>query len=276
MIHEKGNEILNSLEIKLGKFALPRILRWIASFQVLTWALSLFSPDFLEWIIFDRNLILSGEVWRVFSWIFFPRLPGFSNPVIAILFVVIALMFMFFISDSLESVWNFFRVNVYTIATIACLTLIGVLIPTGFAIGGLLTGVFYSAIFLAFATLFPNQVIHLFAVIPIKAKWLGIANAALLGATVLGSAAPLVAGLIVISGLLPYLLVFVPAMADQMKQRGESAVRRHKFQSATQAEGEAFHECESCGATEISHPDLAFRVSADGEEYCEKCRPIKS
>ncbi|MDF1862679.1 MAG: hypothetical protein P1U87_20850 [Verrucomicrobiales bacterium] len=276
MIHEKGNEILNSLELKVGKFALPQILRWIASFQVLTWALSLFSPDFLKWIIFDRNLILSGEVWRAFTWIFFPRLPGFSNPVIAILFVIIALMFMFFISDSLESVWNSFRVNVYTIATVVSLTLIGVLIPTGFAIGGLLTGVFYSAVFLAFATLFPNQVIHLFAVIPIKAKWLGIANAALLGATVLGSASPLVAGLIVIAGLLPYLLVFVPTMADQMRQRGNSAVRRHQFQSTTQAEGEAFHECESCGATEISHPALAFRVSADGEEYCEQCRPLKS
>ena len=38
--------------------------------------------------------------------------------------------------------------------------------------------VFFSSAFLAFATIFPEQVINLFGVIPIKAKWLGWVDAA--------------------------------------------------------------------------------------------------
>ena len=41
MIYETGNRVLNQLEKQIGKLALPKILRWIAGFQVLSWALSL-------------------------------------------------------------------------------------------------------------------------------------------------------------------------------------------------------------------------------------------
>ena len=93
MIHDTGNSILNEMERRFGKLALPQMLRWIASFQVLCWALALFSPDFLEWLVFDRDAILSGDVWRIFTWIFYPRIPTFGSALFAILFVVIALMF---------------------------------------------------------------------------------------------------------------------------------------------------------------------------------------
>jgi hypothetical protein len=31
---------------------------------------------------------------------------------------------------------------------------------------------------------------------------------------------------------------------------------------------EALHRCAVCGATELTDPNLDFRVARDGEEYC--------
>ena len=224
MIHETGNRFLDAMEKKLGNLALPQILRWIAGFQVLSWALSLFSPEFLEWIYFDAAAIYSGQVWRLLSWVFYPIS---SN----VLFVLIGLLFMFFINDSIESAWGSFRLNAYVIVSVLSLSLIG-LVPIFSGAGGAFGSIFYSAAFLAFATLFPNQVIHLFAIIPIKAKWLGFANVAILLAMILGSSAPALMAIVVIAGLLPYLLVFVPTMISNAKLSSENAVRRHKFEQA--------------------------------------------
>jgi len=258
MIHTKGIQILNDLERKVGHMALPQMIRWIAGFQFMVWLLSLLSPGILDMIDFDREKILLGQVWRLFSWVFYPLN---SNP----LFVLIALMFLFFISDAIESAWGSFRVNVYVLATIFCLAAIGML----FGIGILLSFIFYTSIFLAFATLFPNQIIHLFAIIPIKAKWLGWADAALLIGMIASSGpAALLLGIMAFFGLFPYLIVFVPTFFQSAK----ASARRNRFEADAKAAGTvAFHVCSSCGATDQSHPDAEFRVSEDGEEYCEDC-----
>lgn len=261
MIYETGNRVINDLEKRFGNFALPRVLRWIAGFQVLSWALSLISPEFLDWIIFDRNAILSGQIWRLVTWVLFPA-SSF------VLFVIIAALFMFFINDSIESEWDSFRLNLYVFGTLICLSLAG-LMPVADGAGLLLNSIFYSAIFLAFASLFPNQVIHLFGIIPIKAKWLGWANGAFLGAIVLTN--PFIVTLIVLIGMMPYFLTFVPGFIASYRQQTRVAVRRHRFEKEASI-SDAFHDCETCGATEKTHPERDFRVAADGNEYCSECR----
>ena len=61
MIHDSGNRILDRMEASFGRLALPQILRWIAGFQAMSWGLSLFSREYLEFIAFDRGAILSGQ-----------------------------------------------------------------------------------------------------------------------------------------------------------------------------------------------------------------------
>lgn len=263
MIHETGNRLLDQLERRFGRLALPRILRWIAGFQVLSWVLSLISPEYLAWLVFDRDAFLSGEVWRLFTWVLYPAA---KNP----LFVLIAALFMFFINDGLESEWQSFRLNVYVFATIAAISLAG-LLPLAAGAGLLFNSIFYSAVFLAFASLFPEQVIHLFGIIPIKAKWLGWANGAFLGAMILTSPVPFIVGTIIAIGMLPWIITFVPGFAASFRQSSDAKVRRHRFE-ASMTTGETFHKCERCGATEISHPTREFRVTADGNECCDECR----
>ena len=267
MIHETGNRILSSLERRFGKLAMPQILRWIAGFQLMSWGLFLFSPEFLQWIAFDREAILSGEVWRVVSWVFFPIVSRVS--LLSIFIVIIVMLFTFFINDSLERQWDSFRLNVYVISTIILIAIIG-LIPFLPDSGILRNHVFFSSVFLAFATIYPNEIINLMGIIPIKAKWLGWADAAYLIGNLL--LAPVATGPVILIGMLPYALTFVPTFLASAKQRSEVAVRRHKFEEGASSDNEAFHTCESCGATDETHPHREFRVSADGHEYCEECR----
>lgn len=273
-----GSQLLNRAERKFGHWALHGLLRWIGGFQLLVFGLLLFSDgEYGLMVDYHPDKILSGEVWRLFSYVFIPRTTS-------ILLILIAIMFLFFISDSLENAWGSFRLNVYVIATVVLLSIAGFLpflrsyVPiegggTLFEFSPVLNYVFYSSSFLAFATLFPNQVINLFLVIPIKVKWLGYVNAALLLVMVLGDFRTL---FLVGAGLLPYFVVFVPEFLHNLRQNSENAARRHAYQQKLQeATGESFHTCEACGKTDTTNPELEFRVTEDGTEFCENCLPSR-
>lgn len=265
MIYEKGNRLLDQLERRFGRLALPRMLHWIIGFQVLCFGLTIVHQEFPLWLVHDSNLIFQGQVWRLVSWLF---LPVSLNP----FFFAMAVMFMLFVSNSVEGEWGAFRVNLYLIASAAGLALAG-LIPFVAGYSLYFGTIFFSSAFLAFATLFPNQIIQLFFIIPIKAKWLGVADAVGLVALVLMAPSPLLMGALVTLGLLPYLLTFAPGFLETHRRESTAKVRRHKFESATAtATGDTFHECATCGATEKTHPEREFRVAADGNEFCDSCR----
>ena len=70
-----------------------------------------------------------------------------------------------------------------------------------------------------------------------------------------------------------FLIVFGPPTYRLMRQRGEVAVRRRKFEASKMPESESLHRCASCGKTEHDDADLEFRVAGDGEEYCKEHLP---
>jgi hypothetical protein len=53
----------------------------------------------------------------------------------------------------------------------------------------------------------------------------------------------------------------------------ESAQRRKRFNAAKEPEVGAFYTCAVCGRTDVSDPDLHFRVGEDGREFCEEHLP---
>ncbi|MCP5538630.1 MAG: hypothetical protein H7A53_08455 [Akkermansiaceae bacterium] len=259
---DSGKTLLAIAERRLGHLAIPGILRWIGAFQLLVWGLSNLDPHYLEYLLFDRSEILRGQVWRLFSFVFVP-----VND--SVIWVLVGTMFLWFISDSLENAWDSFRTNLFVLATVLCMAIAGL-----FPVPGLLSGffapfLFDSIMFLAFAALFPNQVIMLMLIIPVKAKWLGLANGALLLATAV--AAP-VLFLTIGCAMLPWLLVFLPGFFSDVRRSSDNATRRLAFQQSVKAsDSDAFHTCEGCGKTDVSDPDLEFRVTASGEELCADC-----
>ena len=131
---------------------------------------------------------------------------------------------------------------------------------------------FNSSILLAFACIVPNFEILLFFILPVKVKWIG----AFTGAMLLYQAIAIPSAFIpVLFSVLNFLVAFGPAFVHRMKHKGVVTERRARFVAARKSETPHFHQCASCGKTELDDKTLDFRVGADGEEYCSECKPRK-
>ena len=231
-------------------------------------------PAIVELLYLDRERILAGEVWRVVTFVF---LPPTMNLFIVMLF---AFMFTFFLGDMLEQMWGSFRLTLYVLGGIVG-TVIGEFIYHGFGIyilGAGIPGEFssgawrmmlMSSLLFAVAVYNPQYTILLMAVIPIKMVWLAIFDGGIILIDVLRGPAGL--SLAILLSLSNFFIVFGPGFRRALKMRAEVAVRRQKFEAAKLTES-SLHRCVSCGKTENDDEELVFRVTDDGEEYCNVCR----
>ena len=278
--------IVDRLERKIGWIAIRGIVRILAGFQLLTYVLAQFNDAIFEVLMLDPGRIVQGEVWRLVSFVFL--LPVGLSP----LLVLFALWFMFFLGEILEALWGSFRLTLYLMGAVGALVLAGFI--AYYLVGDLgrfvtrihgeLTGnefytfmfatrstglIWVTTILFAAAVLQPGLQINLLGVIPIKLYWLAIFDAGvlLIDFLQLTRAHPLL-GLCLLISIGNFLIVFGPSSYRLMRQRGEVAVRRRKFEMAKMPENESLHRCAVCQKTEHDDPDLEFRVAADGEEYC--------
>ena len=68
----------------------------------------------------------------------------------------------------------------------------------------------------------------------------------------------------------------IGAIAAWQSGAGDMLERRREFRAALAPTNEALHRCKTCSRTEITNPELEFRVSGhDGEEYCAEHLPGK-
>jgi hypothetical protein len=137
-----------------------------------------------------------------------------------------------------------------------------------FFFGGAPSNTFLNlSLFFAFATLAPNYEIFLFFILRVKMKYVALVFAGFLLLQMV--AAPLADKAAMVASLANYLLFFGPGFVKGRIEAESTRVRRKKFIPAT----EALHRCAKCDRTEVSHPDLEFRVAGDGEEYCAEHLP---
>src|SRR6266542_3456946 len=71
-----------------------------------------------------------------------------------------------------------------------------------------------------------------------------------------------------VAALANYLIFFGQEIIHDARHRGEVSARRKRYAQSSRSEAEPLHKCAVCGATELSDPNLDFRVARDGEEYC--------
>ena len=272
--------IVDRLERKHGWIAIPGLVRILVGFQLLTYLLiNLVNEEIFTLLFLDPVAILHGEVWRLVSWVI---MPPARHPLI----LVIVLFFTMFLGEMLEGMWGSFRLTLYVLGGIisfvaASFLSFFVVGPEGFMAfyARAWTNGFLWATMIPFAVavLNPNLQISLYGVIPIKIAWLAIFRGGMIviDVVMLTGAHP-VLGLSLLVALAPFLLVFGPATIRNLRQRGEVAARRRKFESAKMPESESLHRCAVCGKTEHDDPDLEFRVATDGEEYCVEHLPGRS
>ena len=174
---------------------------------------------------------------------------------------MLALWFLWFIGEGLERAWGPFRLTLYFFVG-----MIGTTVAAFFFGSNFSNGMLIASLFFAFARFYPDEVIYILFILPVKIKWLAWVFAAfLLLGFVLNSNSYRAA---LIAAFANYFIFFGPEIVRQTTHRHEVSTRRRRFEAHSRNAEEALHRCAVCGATELTDPNLDFRVARDGEEYC--------
>ena len=252
--------LLDKLERRIGFIAIPGLIRIVVAFTALVYILTFLNPEFFSILELNPARIRKGELWRLITYIFIPRGiggPGSLQP----LWLLLALWFLWFIGEGLERAWGAFRLTLYFFVGMIGTTIAAFISGAEFS-----NAMLAASLFFAFAWFYPDEVIYVFFILPMKIKWLAWVMAAFI---ILGFVtAPLSYKLAVVAALGNFFVFFGPQVVSQARQRQEVTTRRRRFEMQTRTESEPLHRCATCGATELSDPNLEFRVARDGEEYC--------
>jgi membrane associated rhomboid family serine protease len=245
---------LDKLERRFGFLGIPGLIRIVIGFTALVYVLVYLNRGFESFLTLDPALILRGQVWRLVTYIFLPQ--TFSP-----LWVLLALWFLWFIGEGLERAWGPFRLTLYFVVGMIGTTVAAFFFGSDFSNGMLITSLFF-----AFARFYPDEVIYILFILPVKIKWLAWIYAALsLFWFALGSNSYRAA---VAAALANYFIFFGAEIIHQARHRQDVSTRRRRFEAQSRNPTETLHRCATCGATEMTDPNLDFRVARDGEEYC--------
>lgn len=250
---------IDRAERKFGHLAIPHLIRIVVMFNALVFVLYKLNPHSLEWLMLDPEAVMRGEVWRLVTYLFVPSL---GAPVFDWLIAGLYMWFMWWIGDGLEEAMGTFRVNLFYVLGVLGTTAAAFYSPsTNFA-----TAMLNSTLFFAFARFFPEMIIYLMLVIPVRVKWMAwVSGALLLLGFFTGDWDYRIA---VLAAFANFFLFFGKEIFQEAVSRREVQDRRRRFASAQRPEEEALHRCTVCGRTEQVAPDLEFRVARDGQEYC--------
>jgi hypothetical protein len=255
--------LLARLESKFGRYAVPNLTVFIIAGQVLAYLAGMAPAapgqgSVLESIRLVPDKVLEGEWWRVLTYLFDP-------PRTNVIFAFFAWYLFYLMGTSLEATWGAFRYSVYL--AIGYVASVAAAFLSWFAIGGpglpASNAFLYGSVFLAFARFYPEFVIYLLFILPVKIKWLAWLTWALYAWSFVMSPFWL-SRMMIVAAVLNYLLFFGRDVWRDVKH----GHRRMRFQSAAlQGRGghkRLVHECRVCGLTSETSPRTQFR-------YCSRC-----
>ncbi len=290
----------NSFVYKHRNKGIPQLMLWVcilnAVFYVLTYFLK---SNISSYLYFDSALILKGEVWRFFTYIFtFSCQYQFLGN--SLLGAVFSIMFYYWVGTLLEKTWGTCRFNLYYFSGILLAGVYALLIDLIFNINA---SAFMSAhylnlsLFLAAASLLPDAQIQLWGIIPLKMKWMAWLD---MGFTlyfvgknlwyyskvwsywppmdVVGNILALLLPLVFFAN---YFIFFGKSVShllpNWMRRKGSRPARKKIIRTQAMPEPDYgrnadtasrraayHHKCAVCGRTDVDHPNLEFR-------YCSKC-----
>lgn len=250
---------IDRAESRFGHLAIPGLLRYVAALNALSFILYKLNPNYLGFLALDRDAVLRGEVWRLITFIFIPAVGGWLPDWIGMAFYVI---YIIWIGDGLDEAWGAFRTTLYYVVGVIA-SAAAAFIADGGASGFILN----SSLFFAFARFYPDAIIRLYFILPVKVKWLAWVDAAILMLMFTFGTWGMRAATLVAMG--NYFLFFGRELVGEARQHRDVSKRRARFdRDMKEATPETMHRCTVCGTTEAAAPDLEFRVAADGEEYC--------
>ena len=148
----------------VSKIAVDNLMLVVIGAMGIVYIAGIMVPELYGLLTFNRELILSGQVWRVFTFLF---VHGGS-----LLQFVLFAYFYWWIGSSLEDYWGKTKFCAYYYLGAL------MLIASGFIAGGTTAEFLNLSLFFAFAMLDPNHEILLFFILPVKIKWIAWLDAA--------------------------------------------------------------------------------------------------
>lgn len=241
---------LDKLERKMGKFYITNLILYVMILNGFVYMLSVLGQGRVDLsnLVLIPEKVMQGEVWRLITFIFIP-------PMTSPIWAFFTLYFYYIAGKGLEHEWGEFKFNVYyfigAIATIAI----------SFLTGAPATGSYINmSLFLAFAMVYPDYEILLFFVLPLKVKYLGWFNWALILYQFI-TAPNMMIRILVLTPAINFLIFFGRDLIGSTKNRN----RKRNFNSKViEFKDIPRHRCAICGITDKDDPDMQFR-------YCSKC-----
>ena len=222
------------------------------------------------YLMFDRELILQGQIWRLIS---YPLTYSGGN----IFFTAITLLCYYSLGQAMENIWGTFRFNLFYLSGVVMMD-IYCMIFGGYA------DVYYLnlSLFLSYATMFPNAQFLLFFIIPVKAWIFALLDLVLVLSGLISYPFPY--NLFSVISIANYFLFFgkdvlnvIPmswranaARLFRKKPKQKAKVvpfpKAGSYEATTASVKAPYtHRCTVCGRTDVSNPELEFR-------YCSRCQ----
>lgn len=261
---------------------IPNLMLYVTLGSALVYLFSMIADSTLlyEWLSFDRDLILQGQVWRLFSY-------ALTYEGGNILITAIGLICYYSLGRAMENIWGTLRFNLFYFCGILlmdCYALIvGAFLGDYAPMLSYMVDISYlnMSLFLGYATLYPDAHFLLLYIIPVKAWVFAVLDLALIVYELFVMPFPF--NLFPVVALLNYFLFFGKdvvnvfplswrANASRLfRRKRKQAPKTIPFNAGSYAASTASvkapytHRCTVCGRTDVSHPELEFR-------YCSRCK----
>ena len=281
--------------VKNRNKGIPNLMLWICIGNAVVYIFNnLFRLPVEQVLMFDAAAIMHGQIWRLFSYVFtFACESSFFG--IPLLGAIISIMFYYWIGKVLDGVMGTFKFNLYYFSGVILSDLYAMILYWIFHVPMFVSvHALNTSMFIAVATLIPEQRVYLYGLIPLKMKWMAWVYLGLSAIEIFGSfyqlsplwgpsdgVMRLCIVLISISPIISLLNYFI-FLGENFRNLFSSTQRvhykkvRHKkeeqpnpdwaknYRSAS-GEKPYHHKCVVCGRTDTDYPDLEFR-------YCSKCK----
>ena len=261
-------------------WGIPNLMLYIVLGSAVVYLLTMINGGSMlyYYLYFNKELILQGQVWRLFTHVF-TSVGGKA------FLVLISLYCYYSLGRALENSWGTFRFNLFIWGSVVLMDIFAMIFSTPYTAGLYTMMPYYLdlSLLLAFATTYPDTQFTILFVIPIKARILSLVYLVLIFWEVFANAYPdpsllFPHYLFPLVGLVNYFLI----MGKDVLNLLPYSWRRHtpkkkKAPKAQPSSGQApktirftkekadyNHRCTVCGRTDVTNPELEFR-------YCSRC-----
>ena len=219
-------------------------------------------------LCFDKALIMQGQVWRLFTFVFTQTGDG--------LFGLIFLYFFYMLGRQVELRMGTLRFNLYYLCGVILMDIFAFIFYTDFyaPIYWNMSYYLHLSLLLTFATTNPQAQFLILFIIPIKAWVMALIYLFLVFAEVFNLSYPIMHfphNLFPLVAVANYLLFMwrqipdlIPIRRKPKKQKATAAPRTGPIPFRPTQRPDFSHRCTICGRTDRTNPELEFR-------YCSRC-----